>query len=454
MNETPDPRAFLAEVGARASEFLAHDRWSRAQIQQYQQERLRALLAHVAQASPYYRELLRGRSPAEVALSELPTLNKATLMAEFDRIVTAPELRLRDVEAHVQGPHAGQPFLGKYHVFASSGTSGRRGLIVQERGEFAFWVANVLRVFARVGIGPDTRLLTIGAPYPLHVTQQLAAALRKPGVPVLHVGMPLAELSAELNAYQPEALASYAGILCLLAQAQLEGKLTIAPRAVLSTAEVLTPATRELIHTAWGIWPANAYASTEVPCVACSLPQASTLFVYDDLHILEVVGADGRAVPSGTPGARVLITNLFSWTQPLIRYELGDSIALAEYQEGSALPFQRLLSIDGRSDDILRLPARAGGTIAVHPYTLRLPFAELRDVTEYQLRHSEEGLEVRLVLRPGAAPETPGLARAALLAALESAGAIPPAVTTVSLPALAREGMGAKLKLVQALPPP
>lgn len=439
-------------MGARFAEFLAHDCWSRAQIERYREQRLRALLAHAARASPYYRDVLRGRSPEHVELSELPISNKATLMAEFDRIVTAPELRLRDVEAHALGPRAGQPLVGKYHVFASSGTSGRSGLLVQERGEFALWVANALRAFARVGIKQELRLVTIGAAHPLHVTQQMAAVLRRPGVPELDVRMPLTELVAALDAYQPEALASYAGILGLLAQAQLNGKLKIAPRAVLSTAEVLTSATRELIHAAWNVWPGDVYASTEAPCIACSVPPEPSLFVFDDLHIVEVVGADGSPVPPGVPGARVLITNLHGFTQPLIRYELGDAVAWAEHQEDGPLPFQRILSVGGRSDDILQLPSRTGGTVAVHPYVLRLPFAALRDVVEYQLFHSEAGIDVRVVLRPGAAPDTPMRARAALLAALEAAGAIPPAVTALSVPALERNGTGAKLKLVHALP--
>lgn len=439
-------------MAARAAEFLAHDRWSRAQVEQYREQRLRALLAHAAQFSPYYRDVLRGRSPDRVQLTDLPILNKATLIAQADRIFTSPELRLCEIQAHAASPRAGQPWRGKFHVFASSGTSGRRGVVVQAREEFALWVANVLRVFARAGIRPERRFVAIGAAHPLHVTQQIGAVLRRPGVPELDVRMPLPTLVAALNAYQPEGIGSYAGVLGLLAEAQLEGKLQIAPRAVLSTAEVLAPTLRERIHDAWGIWPSDVYASTEAPCIACSAPPDTDLFVYDDLHIVEVVDADGQPAAPGTPGTRVLVTNLHSWTQPLIRYELDDAITWREHERDSPLPFSRILSVAGRSDDILRLPARAGGIVAVHPYALRLPFADLRDVAEYQLLYSDGRLEVRLVLRAGAAPETPQHACAALRAALERAGAIPPTISTEIVPALERAGTGAKLKLVQELP--
>lgn len=453
MSQSKDPLAFLAEVGARAAEFIAHDRWPRAQIEQYQGERLRALLAHAAQASPYYREIMAGRSPADVSLAELPTLSRATLMAELDRIVTVPELRRRDIEAHIaRAP--GQPLQGRYHVSASSGTSGEPALIVHEQRELALWLGNVLRVFARAGITRDMRLATIGSRNPLHATRQMALILQqgKRDVPELDVLMPLPQLVCALEAYQPEALASYAGVLGLLAEEQLRGKLRIAPRVVLSTAEVLTPRTRDLIHAAWGVWPANAYSTTEAPCLASSDSSTSDMFLYEDLHVIEVVDEHLRPVPPGVPGARVLVTNLFSWTQPLIRYELGDALALSEHEASHPLPFRRVLSLDGRSDDILPMPARAGGEIAVHPSVLRASFADQRDVAQYQIVASGSGLELRLVLLPSAKPDTLSSARAALAARLEAAGALVPVITAVEVAALEREpGSGSKLKLVKQL---
>ena len=48
----------------------------------YQEERVRALIhTHAVSRSPYYREAL-GADAAERPLAELPTLSKATLMAE------------------------------------------------------------------------------------------------------------------------------------------------------------------------------------------------------------------------------------------------------------------------------------------------------------------------------------------------------------------------------------
>jgi phenylacetate-coenzyme A ligase PaaK-like adenylate-forming protein len=110
-----------------------------------------------------------------VRLEQLPTLPKETLVEEFDRIVTDPRLRLVDLENHLEGTNS-DLFLDRYRAFSTSGTTGVRALVVYGEEELRSWVAVSLRVFARVGITQQTRLVAIGAPNPLHITKQLFAA--------------------------------------------------------------------------------------------------------------------------------------------------------------------------------------------------------------------------------------------------------------------------------------
>jgi len=104
-------------------ELLERDRWSRDRVLAHQAERVRALITHAVSRSPYYREVL-GAAAAERPLTELPTLSKATLMAEFDRVVADPRLRLADLRAHPPGPDPSQSFLGEYRVATTTGTTG------------------------------------------------------------------------------------------------------------------------------------------------------------------------------------------------------------------------------------------------------------------------------------------------------------------------------------------
>ncbi len=192
---------------ALAGEQLARDQWSRERLLAFQAERLRALVAHAVAASPYYRDQLGpDAAGGEVPLRELPTLPKATLMDNFDRIVTDPRLRRAELEAHLSGPDAARPYLGRYRLFSTAGTTGLRGLFVQDPEEFAVWIGTCLRGLASWGLGPGTRLVGIGSPSPLHISNQVYAVLlagQAGAVPRLTVTTPLPEMVAALNPFQP-----------------------------------------------------------------------------------------------------------------------------------------------------------------------------------------------------------------------------------------------------------
>lgn len=59
------------------------------------------------------------------------------------------------------------------------------------------------------------------------------------------------------------------------------------------------------------------------------------------------------------------MTTLFSRTQPLIRYELNDSVRVSNESHSCGLPFAVLESIQGRVEDSLTLPAIAGGQVLI-----------------------------------------------------------------------------------------
>ena len=61
----------------------------------------------------------------------------------------SPTERLADLEAHLAGPDAERPYLGAYHAFSTSGTSGLRALIVYDHDDMATGIAVSLRAMAR-----------------------------------------------------------------------------------------------------------------------------------------------------------------------------------------------------------------------------------------------------------------------------------------------------------------
>ena len=430
------------------AELLERDRWSRDDLMAYQEERARALITHAVSKSPYYREAL-GADAAERPLAELPTLSKATLMAEFDRVITDPRLRLADLRAHLSGPDPSQSFLGEYRVATTSGTTGRRSIVVFTAEEAAAWRAVSGRPMMRMGIGPrPPRFAALGSPSPVHVTRQV---LVPPGVPTppVSAATPIAELVAALNAQQPELLLGAVGVWRALAEEQIAGRLRIAPKAAFFSSEAVTADVRRRVRQAWGIEPMSGYAATEAPAIATSSPEHAELEIADDVVVIEIVDDDGKPVAPGRPGAKVLLTNLINYAQPLIRYELTDSVVESPLPNPAGRPWRCLLSVDGRTADILYLRAPDGATVLVHPSVLGSAVAPLAEVGEYAFVYDAHGLHAHIVLTPGAAADVGERLRIALIDAVASTGAVPPLVDVLPVPALQREP-GGKLRLVRS----
>jgi phenylacetate-coenzyme A ligase PaaK-like adenylate-forming protein len=341
----------------RLGEQLARETWPRARLLAHQRARLRELLTHAVAHSPYYAQTL-GRDAAERPLSGLPTLPKRTLMQQWARIVCDPRLTLAGVRAHAVGPDAGEPYLGEFHVYTSSGSTGLRGLVVFRQHDWEIAAASILRCSARIGVPPGARTVSIAGADTLHMSRKATAIVQAadPDAPNLSARTPLRETVAALNAYQPEVLYGYPSVAALLAREQLAGRLRIAPRWLAFGSELLTPAMRADIRRAWGSDPFEYYVSTEAPVIACSAAaQSRTLEVFEDLHVVEIVDEHNQPVPPGTPGAKVLVTNLGQRTLPLIRYELSDRVTRAPGATRGR-PFAVLAAIDGRSADTLTFP--------------------------------------------------------------------------------------------------
>jgi phenylacetate-coenzyme A ligase PaaK-like adenylate-forming protein len=79
---------------------------------------------------------------------------------------------------------------------------------------------------------------------------------------------------------------------------------------------------------------------------------------------------------------KVLLINLINYAQPLIRYELTDSVVESPLPNPSRRPWRCQVSVDGRTADILYLPGQHGTTVAVHPSVLSSAVAPLAEVGE------------------------------------------------------------------------
>ena len=427
--------ATIAGLLRERAQLRAHDGWTREEVLAYQARRLADLRAYALERSPFYRDLHHGLDNAP--LSDLPVVTKATLMERFDDLVTDRDAHLADVEAFSATASATDRFRDHYRVAATGGTTGRRGIFLADPHEWTQVLASYGRAYEWAGVAAGLtnriRMAVVSSTNPTHQSSIVGATVASRFIPTLRLdaSQPIDEVVTALNEFRPDSLVGYASILRALAEEQSEGRLRVAPRAVMSASEVLTDDGRERIRTAFGVPATNVYAATETAGIAseCHLGH---LHRYEDLVLTEIVDEDNQPVPEGEYGAKTLVTVLFSRTQPLIRYELSDRIAAAPGMPGD-LPFALLVGIEGRQEEVLHLDG-----VAVHPNIFhgaleRLPVAGWQVV--------DEGGRLRVLLAGSAKIDAAGTA-ATVQQALEAVGVRGIQVTVDLVDTIPRTALG------------
>ena len=133
---------------------------------------------------------------------------------------------------------------------------------------------------------------------------------------------------------------------------------------------------------------------------AGSCDEHAGVHLFEDVTVVENVDEDGRPVPDGERGAKLLVTSLVNRVHPLVRLELRDVVTIDPEPCPCGRTLRRLRVHDGRADDVLRLPGR-DGEVVVHPLAFAMVTAD-RAVREFQVVQSGDRLRLRVRLLDGA----------------------------------------------------
>lgn len=395
--------------------------------------RLGEIIEFAREHSPYYRQLYArlpvgtsARGPggfSEVGpgidslqqLQVLPPVTKPELMANFDDWVTDPAVAFDGVGRFVADKSlVGRLYLDRYAVWSTSGITGRPGIFLHDRDALAVygamlavrgWLAwttpRLLWTFLRRG-GRVATIISTGGHFAAVGLESLIHNLypRQARRSRLFSALaPLPSLVRLLNEFQPAVLLSYPTMITLLAKEQVEGRLDIHPAVVSTAGEWLSGSARAQIGAAFNCPVRDAYASSEFMGIAfaCGHPEGrGWLHVNSDRAILEPVDENYRPVPPGHASRTVLLTNLANHVQPIIRYDLGDSITMrpGPCPCGSPLP---AIQVEGRRDEILYLQARDGKVVPLLPRALATLIGEVPGVHRFQaIQTGPDMMSVRL----------------------------------------------------------
>ena len=387
-----------------------------AAVARRRRTRLAGMIDFAKRHSAFYRKRWGHLPDGHADILSLPPATKQELMENFHDWVTDPGVTREEVERFVSGPdRVGTRYLERHVVFSTSGTTGRPALFIHDEHAASVYLALAvvrrflpllsLRAagsFLRRG-GRTASVVATGG----HFTSSVIDGLARRRFPRLSktnrtvsLLLPLPELVRTLNDFRPAVLGSYPTTMSVLADERESGSLRIEPVLALTGAEWLSPSSRERIASAFGCPVRDTYAASEFPGIAFDC-EHGRLHLNADWVILEPVDALYRPVPAGRPSHSVLLTNLANRVQPILRYDIGDSVTWIPVPCpcGSPLPG---IQVEGRRDDVLPLRAETGGTVAILPIALCTVVEEDPNVLTYQLvQVGPSRIRLRIEAAPG-----------------------------------------------------
>ena len=373
----------------RLRELMDSERWSAAEIEAYQNEKIRHLVRHAYENVPYYLERWKALklSPEDIRsredLPKLPVLTKEDVRQNCDRLI-AQNAPTRDL------------------VFRhTSGTTGKALHFYVTKAAIAFQWAVWWRHRLRFGITPGAWHANFTGKRVVPLDQRTPPYWRW-NRPLRQALLTMHHLTAEkigsvvefLNSQRFEFYSGYPSIIHMLALHASEAGLALnsPPCAVFTGAENMLDFQRRDIQKFTGAILSDQYGCSE----NCGNASHCREFVYHEDFEFGIM--EGVELQPCNPARSILCTGFANDAFPLIRYEVGDT---GVWQEaGNPCPCGRssrvLLRIEGREDDYVITPE--GTRIMRFDYV----FKDAMNVKEVQIVQEQLGeITVRLVRRPG-----------------------------------------------------
>ncbi len=335
-------------------------------VRRVQDRRLRKVVRHAAAHVPYYRELFRRirLDPRDIRtaddLQQLPVTGKKELqarpLADFLTEGVAPEGMVR---------------------LTTSGSTGEPTVVIRSSWEQYMLQAVRLRSQVLNGVRPRDLRLEVAARWRRsHPFDRIGLFRMRHAA-----GSGLDNLLGVLRRLRPDVLMSRASVLQMIAREAADASTSLPPcRLIFVGGELLTPAGRTLLESAWRCRVLNEYASNEAMLMAYECRHCGAMHTVDDAVVIEVLAGDRPTAP-GELG-RVVGTTLHSFVMPFIRFDFGDVAHRPLVERDCRCGFGSLDVLEGREMEFLKLPG--GGTLS--PYTVQRTIQGVSGVGRFVVR--------------------------------------------------------------------
>jgi phenylacetate-CoA ligase len=342
-----------------------NEKRSRESILRLREKKFRRILKYAYENSRFYYNLYKSKGISRkdldsISIEDLPVIDKNIVMNNFDDMLVVRDISKKKVMNFLQRSKSpNELLLDKYHVVHSSGSSGKIGVYIYSRrdwDEFYPYITRALDFKFR-----KKKASYIGAvdghysgiSFISWITESISRFFCEPLI--LDINAPIEDNIKKLNRFQPDILGGYFTGLKILAEYQEKGMLQVKPKVVENCAEGINTKDKEYIENIFDASLVNIYGFAECPAVGAGKNEYGGIYIWDDLAYIEI------------KKDHLLLTNLFNYTQPLIRYKIGDILKVKEDKK-QILPFTLIDNIIGREEFVPWFRNKDGRLDFIHPF--------------------------------------------------------------------------------------
>jgi len=365
---------------------LRRNVWLRTEeLLKIQEKKLGMIVKHAYDNVAYYHHKFKSLNlkPSDIKrvedLQKLPPITKEEIRKNFPEKITAKNINTN-----------------KCKSYFTSGSTGIPLTVLVDPKANDYRAALFGRAFFECGLKLRDRTLFVGDsrhfPKDPYWFQRLGILQRK----YFSAAEPIDQQFPKVVDYSPEAIFAYASYLFLLAKENEKRKAEhLHPRLVFSTAEVLGSGEREIV-TSLGGEIFDLYGCVETERLAWECNRHEGYHMDIDSSIIEFV-KENEAVSAGEEG-KMLLTCLYNYAMPLIRYDIGDIGIPTDAICSCGRGFPLIKKILGRHDDFITCP---NGRM-ISPIPIRHAMRSVPGIMQYKVvQKSRKELEVFVVKDEG-----------------------------------------------------
>jgi phenylacetate-CoA ligase len=385
--------------GGRSDEFrellATTERYSKTELEVFQGEKLRALVAHAYETVPYYRRRFdeQNLKPSDIRgpqdLYKVPLLTRADIRTNFDDLRSRAVTRRGVKSGHTSGT-TGTPLTVEYDLETVWMT-------------YAVFDRHYQWAGCRRGEGGDGTAVARGnvivplsqkaPPYWRHDRSQNQLILSS-----FHLSpSTLPTYIDALRRFPTAVIDGYPSTLYILAKFLQSQRDTLPLKAAITSSETLYDFQREVIEERFACKVFDYYAMAERVVFSNECNRHSGHHLAMEYGLAEVVDELGQVAPAGTVG-RLVGTSLWNRAMPLIRYVTNDMTALKLDACPCGRGLELMDDVTTKAEDLLTLP---DGRL-ISPSVLTHPFKPLDCIQGSQIvQLSPDLVHIRIV--PGSA---------------------------------------------------